>query len=245
MKIMRVVAVFIMALLVVIGVCGCMDNSKLYGTKTRKESDQEYAQMMLRHLEKKYNKDFEIIQYIFPEEGFNTNHVESFLTVREMQSGTVTNMYATLGDPYTYYDNYVSDYASWINRKMVDCTALDGLGTTKLYLYLRELEVNEPDISKENVSRVVLLVNITRKPDTETLEKLYGVYQELFSLDYEYIFLVAAFTEHSENFDNYVQSYRVFGKKNWEDYEGEIYATLSVKEAGLTFDAFENLCIHK
>lgn len=219
-----------------------MNETKLYGTKARAESDAEYAQMMLSHLTEKYKKEFEIIDYQFPQEGFNTNHLQSNLLARETQTGVITHVYATLDAPYTYYDAYVSDLASWENRHLVDCSALDGLGSAKLYLYLRDEDVTAPDVSRENVSRAVLLVNITQKPDEENLEKLYQVYQELFALDYEYIFLAVGFTEQNKVFDDYVQSYRVYGKKNWEDYGGTVYATLSAKDQGLTLDAFKNLC---
>lgn len=222
-----------------------MSNDQLCGYKIRKESDEEYAQMMLAYIKNKYERDFEIINYIFPEEGFNTNHLQSFLLVKETQSGVVTHVYATLGSPYIYYDTFVSDLASWKNRQLVDCSAIDGLGSSKLYLYLKNEDVNILDISEENISRVVLIVNIRRKPDTETLRKLYEVYQNLFALDYEYIFLVVGFTERSEIFDDYVQSYRVYGKKKWVDYNGNVYATLSAQDAGLTFEAFQNLCEHK
>lgn len=242
---MKRIGLFILVALLMIGVCGCMNNNQLYGTKTRKESNEEYAQMMLGYIEKKYATDFEIINYIFPEEGFNTNSLQSILLVKETQRGIITHVYATLGSPYIYYDAYVSDLASWENRQLVDCSALDGLGSAKLYFYLRDEDVNALDISKENVSRVVLLVNITQKPDTEILKKLYAVYQELFTLDYEYVFLVAGFTEQSADFDNFVQSYRVFGKKKWVDYGGNVYATLTAQDAGLTFEAFQNLCERK
>ena len=222
-----------------------MNNDQLYGAKTRKESNEEYAQMMLGYIEKKYATDFEIVNYIFPQEGFNTEHLQSVLLVKNTQNGVVSHVYATLGSPYTYYDDYVSDLASWQNRQLVDCSALDGLGSAKLYLYLRDEDMNAPNIFKENVSRVVLLVNVTQKPDTETMEKLYSVYQELFALDYDYIFLAIGFTEQSEDFDKYVQFYRVFGKKNWADYNGNVYATLSAQDAGLTFEAFQNLCERK
>jgi len=218
-----------------------MDN-KLYGSKTRSENDQEYAQMMLKYIEGKYNKDFEIIEYIFPEEGFNTDHLQNFLLVKETQSGVITHVYSMQGEPYTYYDEYVSDLISFNNRQLVNCTSLNGLGSEKLYFYLRNEDLNSPDYSKENVSKVVLVVNITRKPETDTMEKLYEVYKNLFTLDYENVFLVVAFTEENKNFDDYVQYYRVLGKKDWVDYNGKVYATLSVTEADLTFNAFQNLC---
>lgn len=219
-----------------------MDENRMHSEKKRKESNQEYAQMMLEHTEKKYGKTFEIIHEIFPEEGFNTNHLQSVVLLRQPQSNVITHVYATLGDPYTYYDAYVSDLASWENRHLVDCSKLDGVGTAKLYLYLREENANQPDVSEDNVSRAVLLVNIPQTPNVETLEKLYSIYEELFALKYEYIFLVAGFTEQSGEFDNYVRSYRVYGKKDWKDYNGKVYATLSAETAGLTFEAFQQLC---
>ena len=222
-----------------------MSEEKMYGSKARKESDEVYAQMMLEYIEQKYEKNFEIVQYIFPQEGFNTNHLQNILLVKETETGVLTNVYAILGAPYTYYDHYVSDLASWKNSKLVDCAALENLGSAKLYLYLRDEDVNVLDISGENVSRAVLMVNITQKPDEETLEKLYSVYQELFDLDYEYVFMVVGFTEQNENFDNYVQFYRVFGKKDWGDYDGKVYAILSAQDAGLTFEAFQDLCENK
>lgn len=241
MKKIRIISFLSSIAIMVTGVCGCMSN-KLYGTRTRKESNEEYAQMMLEYIENRYQRDFEIINYTFPEEGFNTAHQQNFLLVKETQRGVVTHVYSTLGSPYTYYDAYVSDLASWENRQLIDCSAIEGLGSAKLYLYLREENVSAPDISKENVSRVVLVANITQKPDAETLEKLYTVYRELFALDYEHIFLIAGFTEQSDVFDNYIRSYRVFGKKKWVDYDGNVYATLTAQDAGLTSEAFQNLC---
>ena len=98
------------------------------------------------------------------------------------------------------------------------------------------------DISNENVSRVILLVNITQEPNEETLEKLYDIYKELFALNYEYTFFVAGFTEKNEVFDDYTNAYRVFGGKTWKDYSGKVYATLTAKESNLTFTAFKKLC---
>lgn len=222
-----------------------MNKEQLYGSKAREDNNEEYAQMMLGYIEQKYEREFEIVNYMFPEEGFNSTHLQNILLVREKQSGVMTHVYATQGEPYTYYDSYISDLASWKNSQLVDCSSLDDLGSAKLYLYLRNEDVNALDTSKENVSRVVLLVNITQKPDDETLKKLYEVYQDLYNLDYEYIFLAASFTEQNENFDNYVQFYRVFGKKKWVDYDGKVYATLSAQDAGLTFEEFQNLCERK
>lgn len=245
MKILRYLSLILVLILTVTGVCGCMNKNKLYGSKVRNESDKEYAQMMLEHIENKYGKNFEIVDYVFPEEGFNTDHLQNVLLVKDSETGVATHVYATLGSPYTYYDAYVSDLASSESFKLVDCSNVEDLGSTKLYLYLRNEDIDKIDISKENISRVVLLVNITQKPDEVTLKKLYDVYQDLFALDYEYIFLVASFTEQNECFDNYVNYYRVFGKKDWADYDGKVYTTLSAQDAGLTFEAFKNLCEYK
>lgn len=238
----RAISIVLLILITVTGVCGCMDRDKLYGAKERAESNEEYAAMMLDYIEGKYQKNFEIVKFNFPEEGFNTEHLQSSLIVRETQSGIITDVYALLGAPYTYYDNYVADLASWNSRHLVDSTILDGMGNVKMYLYLRNENIGAPDVSKENVSRVVLVVNINRKPDIESLEKLYVVYQQLFELDYEHRFLIVGFTEESEDFSNYVQAYRVYGKKKWVDFEDTVYATLSAKDAGLTFAAFQDLC---
>ena len=71
------------------------------------------------------------------------------------------------------------------------------------------------------------------------------MYRNLFELDYEYTFMLVGFTEKSEVFDDYVEFYRVFGTKNWVDYDGTVYATLTAKDPGLAFDAFQKLCENK
>lgn len=245
MRIKRAISLSLVMLLTVMGAWGCMSRENMYGAKKRKESNEEYAGMMLEYIENKYSKNFEVVEYNFPEEGFNTGHLQNTLVVKEKSSGAVTDVYATLAEPYLYYDHYVSDFASWENQRLVSEKALEYSGSAKLYLYLRNEDANAPDASKENVSRVVLVVNINEKPNVQTMEKLYGAYNELFALDYEHIFMIVGFTESREAFDKYVQSYRVYGKKKWEDLGGKVYATLTAQNAGLTFEAFQNLCEYK
>lgn len=245
MKKTRVICGLLLIFLIVIGVYVSMGFNELGGYKIRSESDEQYSRMMLEYIEKKYDKDFEIVKCIFPQEGFNTSNMQNYLLVKESQLGITTRVYSTLGSPYTYYDDYVSDFASWTNRNIVDTSSLDRVASTKLYLYLRDENINALDISKDNVSHAVLAVNINSVPDADALEKLYKVYCELIALDYDNVFLIAGFTESNEAFDDYVNFYRVFGKKRWEDYGGVVYATLTAKNGGLSFDDFQKLCESK
>lgn len=224
----------IILLIICIMLCGCKSNSF---------NEKKYANEMLNYLEEKYDKEFEIVRCILPQKTFNSEHLKNYLLVRELETGIFTEVYSLVSEPYVFYDYYISDIAVQKTEEILLHNNQNLINKSKLYFYMRNEDINSLDISTENISRVVLVININHSPDIKNMEQLYEIYNQLFSLEYENIFMIIGFTEENPIFDNYVKYYRIYGVKDWQDYDGKVYATMDINETNLTYEQFKNKII--
>lgn len=234
MKRIKFVALLLISAIGITSIGGC---ARFDAMKKRTEPDEQYAQLMLSHMEDRYKREFEIVSYRFPKETVVDEYAENILMLKDVQTGLTTHAYSYLGKPYDFYDSFASDYASYLVSSEVNTKPLKLHGTGRLYLYLRNENFESLDVSSKNVSRAVMVINIPQRPEEDNLMAIYQVYQSLQELDYEKKYLLVGFTEQSTKFTDFVNFYRVYGVKKWSDY-GWTYAKMSVKEAGLSYEEF-------
>lgn len=222
------------AIIILMGVCGCMNTNNNYG---RKENDQDYAELMRTHMEEKYGTDFQIAECIFPEAGINSGMRENVVVLKDC-NGVTANVKARVGTPYTYYDDYVDACGADRIESSLDLTGLRQAGNARLYAVVRSKTVDEIDISPEGVTSVTLVVNIPQQRTEETMQKLYDAYGQIVKAGYQKLYLIAWFTDGSAEFDQAVENYRVYGKSSWENYTGTVYAALKVTVPDLSYEDF-------
>lgn len=223
-----------LAVMIMIGACGCMKANDNYG---RKENDQEYSELMLKYMEEKYNTTFQIVEYIFPKAGINSGMKENVVVVED-PSGVTANVKARLGAPYSYYDDYVNACGADQIQHSLDLSQLQKLGNARLYAVVNSKNMTDINITPEGVASITLVVNIPQQPTEHTMELLYDVYCQICNAGHQNIYLIAWFTDGSAEFDRAVDNYRIYGKSNWQDYSGTVYAALKITTPGLSYQDF-------
>lgn len=227
--------ILLLATIMMIGVCGCMKTNKDRG---RIERNQKYAQQMLAYMEEKYDTVFQVVEEIFPESGINTGMKENVLVVKD-SNGVLANAKARLGSPDVFYDDYV--YACGADRiqRSLDLSGLQELGNARVYGVFNAKHLSEISIAPEEVPSVTLVVNLPQQVTAEAMEQLYDAYSQICDAGYRKLYLIAWFTDGSAEFDQAVENYRIYGKSNWTDYSGTVYAALKITEPGLSYDDFQ------
>lgn len=210
---------------------GCGNNHK-----TRKESDQVYISIMKNYIEEKYSIKVEIVEYIFPQEGFNTELEQNVLVVRD-ENGVIANVKSYLGTPYKFYDNYVEAYTAFEIHKTLGINIPYGIA--KSYVVLENEDISQIDISASNVLSLTFVCMIDNKPTEEMIISLYETYNKLQKQNYEDIHFLVGFTDNSNEFKKAANNYTIYGKSKWSQYSGKVYATIYVIENKLTFEEFK------
>lgn len=221
--------------LIMITTIGCGNNYR-----NSKENNQEYITIMQNYIEDKYSIEVEIVEYIFPQEGFNTELKQNVLVVRD-ENGVIANVKAYLGTPYEFSDNYVEMCISSKIDKEIDIDIPSG--TAKSYVVVKNEDITKIDISASNVISLTYVCMIDGKPTNEILISLYEIYDKLQKQNYNDIYFLVGFTDGSPEFKKAAENYTVYGKSGWSYYSGEVYATLSVIDNDLTYEQFENKVI--
>lgn len=233
----RKILVLLLTLIMLIGVCGCMNTSKK-SNLNRKESDSEYAELMKDYMEEKYGRSFKEISYIFPEGGINTEMKLNVVTLEDA-SGVRCNVKARLGTPYKYFDDYVESYSAAQLESSLE-HKISNIGEARTYLTVSDIDIDKIDYSNNNVLSLTLVAGIEHSPTDDDFQKLFDIYKELEDKGYSNLFFIVGFVKESEEFKLAIDNYQIYGKANWNDYDGEFYGYLTVKTAGLSLDEFKN-----
>lgn len=237
MKILMRLLSLAMAVLITLGVCGCMNNNFL-GNGARKESDAEYLKMMEDYMEEKYATSFDVVESILAESGINSGMEINVLVLRD-SAGRTTNVRAKFGTPYRFYDDYVQvrSAAEILSKLEVSKEHIEALG---LYVVVRNKSIDSIDVSPENIPTLTVVAKVPEEPNDENLRALYEVYNGICSAGYKEVYFLAGFVKESSDFDAAVANYTVHGKSKWSDYNGDFYAYLRTTSDGLSFEEFKS-----
>lgn len=225
--------------MILMGACGCMNSNNTLG---RKETDQQYAQLMLTHMEEKYGTTFQIVETIFPEAGINSGMRENVTVLRD-SNGVTANVKARLSTPYSYYDDYVDACGAERIQQSLDFSSLQELGNARLYAVVDSRTLADIRTEPAHVTSVTLVVNIPGQVTEEALERLYNAYCSICDAGYRKLYVIAWFTDGAAEFDQAVENYRVYGKASWKNYTATVYASLKVTTPGLSFREFRDTLI--
>lgn len=236
MNTIKKILVLLLTLIILIGVCGCMNTTK--NNSNRKESDSEYTELMKNYMEEKYGRTFKEIAHVFPEGGINTEMKLNVVTLEDA-SGVRCNVKARLGTPYKYFDDYVESYSAAQLENSLEHKVSD-IGNARIYLTVSDIDINKIDYSNNNVLSLTLVAGIEHSPSDDDFQKLFDIYKEFEGKGYDNLFFIVGFVKESEEFELAIENYQIHGKANWNDYAGEFYGYLTVKSSGLSFDEFKN-----
>lgn len=216
-------------------IAGCGISNKELGQSNRNKIDSEYVVLMKDYIQDKYSITIDVAEQILPKDGFNTALKENILVVKD-SNGVFANIKARLSSPYEFYDNYVESYTASIIQNKMNITVPKG--KAKIYVALRNCDFKNIDVSPSNVLSLTYVSAISEKPSDLCMERLYEVYSELQYQGYSNIYFLVGFTDGASEFDKAVENYMVHGKSEWEDYNGIVYADLTITDDGLSYDDF-------
>lgn len=230
---MKKILCFIAVLFILIGVTGCMNNNNKKNLN-RKESDEEYSMLMQEYMEKKYETKFDVVENIFPREGFNTGEKENIVVLKDSQ-GIQANVKAKHSTPYKFYDDYVESFVASKIEKDIDKTLFENV---KFYVTLKNKEINEVDISPNNVSSLTVIGRISKNTDENLYKELYDQYIQICEKRYDNIYFLIGFAPESEELDKAIDNYRIYGKSSWTEYDGDVKGFLKVMEPNVSYEKF-------
>lgn len=202
----------------------------------RQESEQEYLVLMQSYIEEKYSITVDVLEYIFPQDGINTALKENVLVVRDSK-GVISNVKARLSSPYSFYDDYVAACTAQSIQDELEISVPHGVA--KIYVVTNNLDINQLDTSSTNISSLTFVSTISGNPTDEAMKILYEIYDKL-QKRYENVYFLVGFTDGSDEFKKATENYMVYGKSEWKDYSGEVYAELYVTDKNLSFDEFKD-----
>ena len=235
MNTIKKILVLLLTLIILIGVCGCMNTTK--NNSNRKESDSKYAELMKNYMEEKYGRSFEIVESLFYE-GKSSSGMEKNILVMKDSEGVYCNVQARVGTPYDFFDGYVASYTAAKLESTLE-NDISQIEKARIYVALENMNFEKIDYSANNVSSLTLVGSFSHLPKDEDYQALYNIYEELGRKGYNKIYFLVGFVKQSEDFDLAVQNYRVYGKSEWEHYNGDFYGYLTVKTGGLSFEDFK------
>lgn len=208
----------------------------------RKESNAEYTKMMKNYMEEKYSTSFEVVNTIFPKGGFNTGMLQNVVTLKD-SDGVCCDVTAQLNSPYDFYDDYIDSRTAALIQNELNYNIFK-TGKGRISVTVKDRKGQKVDASASNILSLTFVGAIYHSPTNEDIQELYDIYQKIQNMGYRNIYFIIGFVNNSSDFDLAVKDYKVYGKSNWSDYNGNFYAYLTVKYAGLSFEDFES-CITK
>lgn len=206
--------------------------------------DEEYISAMLNYIQDKYSVTVNIIESIFPDDGINTALNENVLVVQD-DNGIIANVKARLSSPYDFYDDYIESCIAFDIQNQLNISISTQEANTKVYVTVNEANIEPLDSSANNISSLTFVSTVEGYPTDKTVEELYSIYTQIQEKGYSNVFFIVGFTDGSAEFEKAVNNYMIYGKSDWRDYSGEIYAELYVAENGLTYDGFRNSITEK
>lgn len=234
MKKIRVSSILILILITITGVCGCMNKNS--NKSNRQETDQKYTLLMQKYIQDKYSIAVDVVEQILPRDGINTALKENILVVRD-SNGVISNVKARLGIPYDFYDDYIESCTAASIQKEIGVSIPSG--NAKIYVVVKNMDIAKIDTSAANIVSLTFISTITGNPDDNTLGRLYEIYNTIQEKGYENVYFLVGFTDGSEEFGKVVDNYMIYGKSEWKEYSGEVFAELYVTDRNLSFDEFK------
>ena len=202
----------------------------------RQETDQEYILSMQNYIQDKYSITVNVVEQILPQDGINTALKENILVVRD-SNGVISNVKARLSTPYEFYDDYVESCTAASIQKEIGVSVPSG--TAKIYVVVNNTDANNINTSAANIASLTFVSTITGNPNDDSLERLYEIYNAIQQKGYSNVYFLVGFTDGSSQFEKAVENYMIFGKSEWKDYSGEVFAELYVTDNNLSYAEFK------
>lgn len=234
MRKFRAISIVLLILITVTGVCGCMNKNS--NKSNRQESDQEYILLMQNYIQDKYSITVDVVEQILPQDGINTALKENILVVRD-SNGVISNVKARLSTPYEFYDDYVESHAAASIQNEIGVSVPSGIA--KIYVVVNNSDANNIDTSATNIASLTFVSTITGQPNDNSMECLYEIYNAIQQKGYSNVYFLVGFTDGSSEFEKAVENYMIFGKSEWKDYSGEVFAELYVTDNNLSYAEFK------
>ncbi|MED4014542.1 hypothetical protein [Sutcliffiella cohnii] len=237
-------SIIVLLLFVFIGISGC-------AKQTTEQDGKENEQPMLTYLNEKYNTEFTTVEYIPAKRGFNDSMNQNIL-VAESEDGLRVEVRETVSNPGKYMDTYLNAYAAKLISNKFNYNSITNIQFAKTYINLRSREVSLEDLQKDNfvitndmVINFSSIISILGDVSEEALVELYDVYTEQVALGYKRNVFVASFGGDPVKSEKYVNSYAIYGIRNWEVYDESVKAVIVVTANGLSYEEFRHRVIYR
>ena len=237
----RMLLVAVMCAAFILGGYGCMEIDR----STVNEAE---PSDMLVYLQEKYNQPFSVVEFIPAPRGFNDFLNENILIARS-EEGFFVNVRSLVKDPYVFFDNYASAYASWLVDNTLDYSAVGGLSSAKTHVSIYE-ELNEAEILQLQDSGLKYLVEYDigascllaiKTPLSESsVSGIYEVYKQICAIKSVNTRLQVAFSVADDLAEKYVMNFPYYGKTNWQEFDPGISNYAFISDEGLSFEEFSD-----
>jgi hypothetical protein len=243
MGLLKRFGVFMLFIIILIGVSGCMKD-ELPQQPTKEENKAKEAEM-LAYLKDKYKQEFTRIDYIPAKRGFNDGYNKNIL-IAKSEDEILVNVREKLVTPGKFYDDFLNSYASKLVEGAIDYGKIEKLQTAKTFITLKadnnnvnEFNNGEFALTDEKISSRICVISISDAADEEVLKELYDVYKQMYLLADNGNTLVAAFSGDKNKAERYVNNYLLYGVQRWENYDDSVKEILRIQQKGLSYEQFK------
>ena len=223
MKKIKLISVLLSTLIMLLGVCGCMEN----------QNDKLLMENMRRYAENKYGSDFQIKK-------FQEAKDETYTNILTLSDGTnIFNVYQR-GDS-EMFDDYAKavvnkKYADLLRRNIgdgfnvyVNLMFINGNNITLEYAKEHEISAIFNDYSLLKIVAVVVL----NENIEDVSEKVFSVYQSIMVSEPKYIdFEVIQVNSMGEDLNDMLENLPAFYDNDWKKYS-EVIDHLSVSDTNI------------
>jgi hypothetical protein len=215
MGLLRRFGVFMLLIIILIGLSGCMKD-ELPQQSTKEENKAKEAEM-LAYLKDKYKREFTSIEYIPAKRGFNDGYNENVL-ITESNDGILVNTKEKLVHEGEYYDDYLNSYASKLAEGTINYSGIKNLRGAKTYITLKPDDNDLPNflngefkLTNEKISIKFSIISISSQADEVILKDLYEVYQRMYSISDENNVFIVCFEGDKNKAEKYVNNFLLYG----------------------------------
>lgn len=240
----KISSIIVLLFFIFIGIGGCTK-------QTTEQEGKENEQSMLTYLNEKYDTEFTTVEYIPAKRGFNDSMNQNIL-VAESEDGLRVEVRETVRNPGEYTDTYMNAYAAMLISNEFNYNSISNLQFAKTYINLRSREVSLEDLQMEKFSitndmviNFSSIISISGNVSEEALVELYDVYTEQVALGYKRNVFVASFGGDLVKSEKYVNSYTIYGIRNWEVYDESVKAVIVVTDNDLSYEEFRHRVIYR
>ncbi|MBD8026906.1 hypothetical protein H9636_09560 [Ureibacillus sp. Re31] len=239
---MKNVLIVLLTICLVMGVSGCMQNSS-------EEDNQQKIDDMLSYINSKYDENFEAVEYIPGEEGFNDFTNQNTLIAKNNLGITIL-VTEFLGKKGEYQDNYRNMLASYLFKKELGIEDLSYITNSKFYVSGNIQDTDGVDVNdlKNNFNDYITSLNsintfiyINEPLESVNLEEIYNLYSKINSYNFDVNTFSLGFEGDINKSSEYLEKYRYLGKlKRWNEYDESLTAYMRLlQETNLTFEEFK------